>query len=133
MNFITEPKDIEELYPLVVKECELIKEHFSEELEELLELEITEFETDYKTGCIYGKLVGNCNDIRVTNFIQNNLDTVIIGKYYDSTPINNDRTLLYMTPLEEYIWGYAGEEELADEDYNYEAKERLQKVLNLLK
>ena len=69
MQFIKEPKDIEELYPLVVKECELIKGHFSEELKKLLELEITEFETDYKEGCIYGKLVGDCNDIRITNFI----------------------------------------------------------------
>ena len=132
MKFIDCPKNIEDLYPLVVKECKLIKQHFSEELPDLLELDITEFETDYKHGCIYGKLVGDCNDIRVSNFIENNIEYVIIGNYYNSTPINSDRTLLYMTPLEEYIWGYTGEDEISGEDFDYEAKERLQKVLNLL-
>lgn len=131
MKFIKEPKKVEDLYPLVVKECELIKQHFPKEVEKLLELEITEFETDYKYGCIYGKLVGDCNDIRVKQFIENNLDTVIIGK--GITEDNKDRTLEFMTPLEIYIFGYAGKDELYGEEYDEEAKQRLETVLNLIK
>lgn len=131
MQFIKEPKNVEDLYPLVVKECELIKQHFPEEVKQLLELEITEFETDYKYGCIFGKLVGDCNDTRVTKFINENLDTVIIGK--GATDNSKDRTLEYMTPMEIYIFGYEGQEELDGDAYDEEAKERLEKVLNLLK
>ena len=126
MKFIKEPQDLETLYPLVVKECELIKQHFPE-VSNLFDLEIEEFDTTHKKDCIYGKMIGDCNDNRVTKFIDDNLQIVIKGDALSSAPY---RTVKYMTPLEVYIYGYDRGDEL---ESNNEAKERLIKVLNLLK
>ncbi len=126
MTFINEPSDLETLYPLVIQECELIKQHFPE-VSNLFDLEIEEFDTTYKKDCIYGKMIGDCNDDRVTKFIEDNLQIVIKGDTSSSVPY---RTVKYMTPLEVYIYGYDGGDE---SESNNEAKERLIKVLNLLK
>ena len=134
MEFIKEPKNVEDLYPLVVKECELIKEHFPE-VKQLLELDIKEFDTTYKTSCVYGKMTGNCNDERVRQFIEQHLEVVI--KSMSSFQERDERTVKYMTPLEVYIYGYEGEYDEEDNkgniDFDEEAKERLEKVLELLK
>lgn len=77
-------------------------------------------------------MVGDCNNPEITKFIEDNLDVVIERSKYDYP--YNDRTFLYFTPMEEYIFGYVGfDEEEFEQDVDFKAKRRLQTVLNLLK
>lgn len=129
MKLINEPKNIEELFPLVVDEVEKIKIFFSSEEIENLDIDIEDFETDSPLDCIYGKMVGNCNDSRVTKFLENYLP-ICIKSDYKGDPENQSskRTYTYMTPMEVYIYGYDNRSGKP----NLEAKNRLKTVLNLL-
>lgn len=85
LTIIEKPKNIEDLFPLVEKECKLIKNFTQEEIDNLFDEE--EIDPNSTTECIYGKMTGNCNSLRVFNFIQNNISTVVKTDYKGEEPI----------------------------------------------
>ena len=134
-HFINTPVNIESLFSLVKLECELIKKHFTSE--EINKLELDIIDPTSTTACLYGHMVGDCNNIRVNRFIEQNLNTLIKSGNYSKLETDfdsDDRSFYYMTPLEEYIYDYSLD---FDDDNNTilteEVKNRIQKVLNLLK
>jgi hypothetical protein len=132
-QFIKLPENIEDLYPLVELECKLIKENFTSEEINKLELDLIDSTSQY--DCVYGKMVGDCNDPKVNSFINNNLDKLILSRYSNIVTFDEtDRALYYMTPLEEYIYErdnpYENDFEIVMSETT---KKRIQKVLNLLK
>lgn len=133
-QFIELPENIEDLYPLVVLECKLIKEHFSEE--EINKLELSIIDPTSEVACIYGTMVGSCNNPKVISFINNNLNVLIIGKFktIEENIRDEDRCGYYMTPMEEYIYEkYKDWDNWDDIILRKKTKERIQKVINLLK
>lgn len=128
MEFIDSPENKEELWPLVVKECELIKNNFSKEEIDKLELDIIDPTTS--TACIYGIMVGDCNNIRVHKFILSNLNVLIKQINFGNKVIDWARASYYMTPLEEYIHPTRKEENC--DELKETVKERIQKVIDLL-
>lgn len=135
-HFIDSPEDIEELFPLVVKECELIKENFTSE--EIAKLELDEIDPTSPHACIYGTMVGDCNSKRVNDFINSNLDIVVKTDSPMEEFHADARARYYVTPLEEYIYTdkYGNEEFDKDEINNglsLSTINRIEKVINLLK
>jgi hypothetical protein len=106
----------------VKKECELIREFFTEE--EIDRLIADHVDGQSPTQCIYGTMVGHCNHPRVADFILNKLDTLLVAnKPVDQIKLIGldvyDRSFesIY-TPLEHYISPTDEEEKEAwfDED-----------------
>lgn len=129
-ELIKAQKNKEDLLPLVEKEVELIKSNFTEE--EINRLVNAHIDPNMADKCIYGTMTGDCNSERVIKFIENNITTVVkvgevrgykIGDKYDP----EIRSYYFMTPLEDYIY-----DDSKTEEPSLEAKERLEKVLNLL-
>lgn len=132
-QFIELPKEIEDLFPLVKIECELIKEYFSKE--EIDKLELNLIDPTNENSCIYGIMTSSCNTRRVSTFINENLNTLIINENKHNLPFTEEeRSYYYMTPLEEYIYEKGDkEDEYGDIIISKLTFKRIQKVLNLLK
>lgn len=97
------PIDI--LWKFAKKEINKIKTHFTKE--EINKLDFNTLCGDCTDKCIYGQMTGNCNTPRAVEFIKN-LDVVIKGSNDDIKPgenfDENQRDLLFLSPLEEYIY-----------------------------
>lgn len=140
-KFIDSPSDKEELWPLVVKECKLIKDNFTSE--EINKLDLEDIDPTNSSSCIYGRMIGNCNNPRVEEFIQNNLDTLIKTLNFDKLDkdFNLDlRATYFVTPLEEYIFPTDEEDNEYYDNYYDGPKNctetvlnRIERVLQLLK
>lgn len=129
-TFIKRPENIEDLWPLVVEECRLIKQNFSEEQIDKLEVEL--INGNSATSCVYGIMTGDCNSTRVSKFIRDYIDTLVMGsdikavqtEDYDILDETNTRSCTFTTPMEEYIY----------EDYSTDdSSERIKRVVSLLK
>lgn len=131
-KYIKAPDNIEDLFSLVEKECELIKKHFTPE--EINKLKLDNIDPNSETTCIYGRMVGNCNNPRVNNFINENLDILIESRDFKNMDKFREsiRSCYYMTPLEEYIFE-RDEYYAEDNEVSEETEERIKKVINLLK
>jgi len=131
LTVIEKPRNVEDLFPLVEKECKLIKENFSQK--EISNLYLEDIDPNMETSCIYGRMDGSCNSKRVYDFIQKNIDIVVKTDYKGDTPLENlnkitQRSCYFMTPLEEFIFNPDED----DEDEDEKSQERVQRVLELL-
>lgn len=127
---------------LVKKECELIRQHFSQE--EIDKIELSTINGADVKKCIYGQMLGNCNHPKVANFIVDNLDTVCLEHQEEINTIDvkaRSFQSLY-TPLEHYISPTKVEEWALDDELNGELENkseldnyyaRIQQVYNWLK
>jgi hypothetical protein len=82
---------------MAMEECDKIKAYFTKE--EIDDLNEDDFDPELITRCIYGLMTGSCNSDRVTEFIEKNIDKVILtggGQVF--------RSYNYVTPLEEIIF-----------------------------
>jgi len=114
----------EDFVKLVQEECKLIPQHFtSEEIDKVFNSEIN---GESSSECVYGTMVGDCNNKKVSDFIINNLSTITVAN--DSATFDNkiflpeDRTFVsIMTPVELYITPRESEiyEDLEDESNEY--------------
>lgn len=114
---------------LIKKECELIKKHFTKDEKNKIIFE--KIYGDSVQSCIYGLMVGNCNDERVTEFIINNLDTFCVDDIYTDEIETNYRSGYLLTPMEYYITPTSEEYDLGKNIDSY--NERKKNVYKWLK
>ena len=133
LTIIEKPINVEDLFPLVEKECKLIKENFTQkEIDNLFD-EDEGINPNSTTDCIYGKMTGDCNSARVLNFIQNNISIVVKTDYKREGPIEEltpeeKRSYFFMTPLEEFIYN----PDTQNEEEVEASQNRIERVLDLL-
>ncbi len=137
-SFWSKPE--EEIEALVKREAKIIKENFTAEEIDKLELDI--IDGDSPSRCIYGTMVGTCNSERVLNFIKNNIDLLIRStvtkpfESFDDVDVSIRSYDYFVTPLEEYIMVQNDFDDirLDDEDPVPDSvKERIEQVINWIK
>jgi len=144
MEYIESPKNKEKLFPLVIEEILKIKEYFTKDQIQEIILNKNNIQGNSTTHCIYGIMLGDCNNKKMVNFINDNLSVLIKAKRVDfHEEFKNvdvkERSFTFTTPLEDYIFpetcfDYEEEEDAKEAcSYDYqEYKKRINKVINLL-
>jgi len=135
---VLKQEDIEftpEFLKEVEKECNLIKEHFTEE--EISKININNLDGNHASSCVYGLMTGTCNNQRVFDFILNYIDVVITDglRTVNFDDVNHRSYYSILTPLEFYILATEDEadEEFETMEYPDSYYDRIRHVVNLLK
>lgn len=122
-----------EIQKMISEEIELIADNFT--AEEINKLRVSEVDGDSPKGCIYGVMTGDCNSDRVSEFIKNNINYVILNTNKNPSKFSSkDRTYNYFTtPVEEYIipveyydFGLFGE---YSSNYNNKVRELVDRII----